>query len=126
MRRLLTAGATGARRPAAGEGGFVLLEVLVTMTVLSVGIMAVLTGVLSALDLQKDAAMRYRAGLILQEKLAETALTPYDGQPGQGLSADGVFSWSVSGEPWGGAPRFEQPRRDPKSEEEKEQAESLR
>jgi prepilin-type N-terminal cleavage/methylation domain-containing protein len=85
--------------------GFVLIEVLVSMTVFSVGIMAVLTAVLSALDLQKDSTLRYRAGLILQEKLAETALVPYSGQPMRGISADGVFSWTVAGEPWTGAPQ---------------------
>jgi len=94
------------------------------MTVLSVGIMAVLTGVLSALNLQKDAALRYRAGLILQETLAETALTEYDGQPRQGLSSDGVFSWSVGGEPWVGAPRIAPPRREAKTEADKEHVEA--
>ncbi len=85
--------------------GFVLIEVLVSMTLFSVGIMAVLTAVLSALDLQKDSSLRYRAGLILQEKLAETVLVPYSGQPVRGISADGVFSWTVAGEPWTGAPQ---------------------
>jgi len=88
-------------------GGFVLIEVLVSMVVFSVGIMAVLTSVLSALDLQKDSTLRYRAGLILQEKLAESVLVPYNGQPMRGISSDGVFSWTVSGEPWTGAPQVE-------------------
>ena len=88
-------------------GGFVLVEVLVSMVVFSVGIMAVLTSVLSALDLQKDSTLRYRAGLILQEKLAEPVLVPYNGQPIRGISADGVFNWAVAGEPWTGAPQVE-------------------
>ena len=87
--------------------GFVLIEVLVSMVVFSVGIMAVLTSVLSALDLQKDSTLRYRAGLILQEKLAESILVPYNGQPMRGISADGVFSWTVAGEPWTDAPQVE-------------------
>ncbi len=87
--------------------GFILIEVLVSMAVFSVGIMAVLTSVLSALDLQKDSTLRYRAGLILQEKLAESVLVPYNGQPMRGISADGVFSWTVAGEPWTGAPQVE-------------------
>lgn len=86
------------------SSGFVLVEVLVSMTLFAVGIMAVLTSVLSVLELQKDAALRYRAGLILQEKLAETVLVPYDGQPVRGLSPDGVFSWSMVGEAWADAP----------------------
>ncbi|MCK9995634.1 MAG: hypothetical protein KAH56_05050 [Candidatus Krumholzibacteria bacterium] len=77
------------------------------MAVFSIGIMAVLTSVLSALDLQKDSTLRYRAGLILQEKLAESVLVPYNGEPMRGISADGVFSWTVAGEPWTGAPRVE-------------------
>ena len=89
----------------ASKEGFVLIEVLVSMTVFSVGIMAVLTAVLSVLDLQKDSALRYRAGLILQEKLAETVMVPYDGQPVRGISPDGVFSWTVAGEVWNEAPR---------------------
>ncbi|RKX33860.1 MAG: hypothetical protein DRP71_09045 [Verrucomicrobia bacterium] len=89
------------------RSGFVLIEVLVSMVVFSVGIMAVLTSVLSALDLQKDSTLRYRAGLILQEKLAESILVPYNGQPMRGISADGVFSWTVAGEPWTGAPQVE-------------------
>ncbi len=88
-----------------GSGGFVLLEVLVSVVVFSVGIMAVLTAVLSVLELQKDSALRYRAGLILQEKLAETVMVPYDGQPARGLSPDGVFSWTVAGESWTEAPQ---------------------
>ena len=89
------------------RSGFVLIEVLVSMVVFSVGIMAVLTSVLSALDLQKDSTLRYRAGLILQEKLAESILVPYNGQPMRGISADGVFNWTVAGEPWTGAPQVE-------------------
>ena len=89
------------------QSGFVLVEVLVSMVVFSVGIMAVLTSVLSALDLQKDSTLRYRAGLILQEKLAEPVLVPYNGQPIRGISADGVFNWAVAGEPWTGAPQVE-------------------
>ena len=83
------------------------------MTVFAVGIMAVLVAILAALDLQKDSALRYRAGLILEEKLAETVLVPYDGQPRQGVSADGMFSWTVAGEPWNGAPQMNVPK--PKS-----------
>ena len=92
-------------RPCRPTGnGFVLIEVLVSLTVFAVGIMAVLTAVLSALDLQKDATLRYRAGLILQEKLAQTVFEPYGGIV-QGVSADGVFSWKVVGEPWNGSPQ---------------------
>ncbi len=87
--------------------GFVLIEVLVSMAVFSIGIMAVLTSVLSALNLQKDSTFRYRAGLILQEKLVESVLIPYNGQPMRGISADGVFNWTVAGEPWTGAPQVE-------------------
>ncbi len=86
--------------------GFVLLEVLVSLTVFAVGIMAVLTAVLSALNLQKDASLRLRAGLVLQDKLAETFLIPYDGSPASGLSADGLFRWTVAGETWAGAPQI--------------------
>ena len=90
----------------ATKEGFVLIEVLVSVTVFSVGIMAVLTAVLSVLDLQKDAALRYRAGLILQEKLAETVMVSYNGQPARGISPDGVFSWTVAGELWTEAPQI--------------------
>ena len=94
------------RRRDASASGFVLIEALVSVTVFAVGIMAVLTAVLSALDLQKDSALRYRAGLILQDKLAETLLVPYSGEPLRGISADGLFSWTVTGEPWTGAPQI--------------------
>lgn len=111
------------KKPGKPSGnGFVLIEVLVSMTVFSVGIMAVLTSVLSALDLQKDSTLRYRAGLILQEKLAESVLVPYNGQPMRGISSDGVFSWTVAGEPWEGAPQVEKKksRKSNKREKEKE------
>ena len=111
MRRLVTAGARRGRTPGTHGAGFVLLEVLVSMTLMSVGIMAVLTAVLSGLNLQKDAALRHRAGLILQDKLAETSFTIYDGKPIQGITSDGVFSWTVSGVPWPGAPRLLAPSR---------------
>ncbi len=107
MNRLPTAFHPLKKQGQPSGSGFVLIEVLVSMAVFSVGIMAVLTSVLSALDLQKDSTLRYRAGLILQEKLAESVLVPYNGQPMRGISADGVFSWTVAGEPWEGAPQVE-------------------
>lgn len=85
--------------------GFILIEVLVSLAVFSIGIMAVLTGVLSTLNLQKDSALRYRAGLLLQDKMLQLNELSYTGGVSQGLSPDGVFSWSISGEPWTGAPR---------------------
>lgn len=84
--------------------GFILIEVLVSLAVFSIGIMSVLTGVLATLDLQKDSALRYRAGLILQDKLLQLNESPYGGGTSQGMSPDGVFNWSISGEPWAAAP----------------------
>lgn len=92
---------TGSRR----AGGFALVEVLVSVTIFAVGIMAVLTAVLSVLELQKDATLRFRAGLVLQEKLAESIHQSYDGQPIRGLSPDGVFQWMVTGSRWVDAPK---------------------
>ena len=114
MTVLMPAGTRSRNKRDASGGGFVLIEVLVSLTVFAVGIMAVLTAVLSTLDLQKDSALRYRAGLILQDKLAETALVPYNGEAMRGISADGVFSWVVTGEPWAGAPQSE--NEDPEAE----------
>lgn len=96
---------TTAYPPHTTDDGFVLLEVLVSLTVLAVGIMAVLTGVLSTLQLQKDAAMRFRAGLIMQDKLAEAFFAPYDGQTRAGTSVDGLFIWTIAGEPWADMPQ---------------------
>ena len=84
--------------------GFILIEVLVSLAVFSIGIMAVLTGVLSTLNLQKDSALRYRAGLLLQDKMLQLNELPYSGGTSRGTSSDGVFSWSISGEPWSAAP----------------------
>lgn len=89
------------------RNGFALLEVLVAMTVLAVGVMAVLTAILSVLDLQKDSAQRFRAGLVLQDKLGAMAFAPYNGEPMRGISADGLFTWTISGTPWTGAPHLE-------------------
>ena len=86
--------------------GFALIEVLVSLAILSTGLVAVLTAVLSALDLQKDSAKRYRAGLILQEKLGEVTTVPYRGRYMRGVSPDSLFSWSVNGAPWAGAPKL--------------------
>ena len=91
--------------------GFALIEVLVSLTILSVGLVAVLTAVLSALDLQKDSARRYRAGLILQEKLGELTAVPYRGRHLQGTSSDGLFDWTINGGPWKGAPKPPQENR---------------
>ena len=91
-----------ATRRGAAAGGFALIEVLVSLTLLAVGIVGVLSAVLAALDLQQDAAMRYRAGLILQDKLSETLLVPYGGETARGVSADGLFSWTIIGAPWQG------------------------
>jgi Tfp pilus assembly protein PilV len=84
------------------------MEVLVSLTIFSVGLMAVLTAVLSTLNLQKDTALRYRAGLVLQEKLLEVASEPFDGAARYGQTEDGVFTWSVNGILWG------EERRDPR------------
>jgi type II secretory pathway pseudopilin PulG len=85
------------------------MEVLVSLTVFSVGIMAVLTAVLSSLNLQKETALRYRAGLVLQQKLIEVASEQFTGAASYGQTADGVFNWSVTGNLWG-----EEERRDPR------------
>lgn len=95
MRQLL------GQRGTVKKQGFVLMEVLVSLTVFSVGIMAVLSAVLSSLNLQKDTALRYRAALVLQERLTDLTSEPFDGLAAYGKSADGVYSWSVTGTPWG-------------------------
>ena len=77
---------------------------LVSLAVFAIGLLAVLTAILSALDLQKDSERRYRAGLILQEKLVEMSVGNYDGMPMQGVSSDGVFNWSARGKTWTGLP----------------------
>ena len=87
------------------DDGFALLEVLVALTLLAVGLVAVLTSALAALDLQKDSAMRTRAGFILRDKLAETQLAPYGGETVRGVSTDGRFEWSIVGVPWSGDAR---------------------
>lgn len=77
------------------------MEVLVSLTVFSVGIMAVLSAVLSSLNLQKDTALRYRGSLVLQERLAQLSGEPFDGLAAYGKTADGLYSWSITGTPWG-------------------------
>ncbi|MBU8869871.1 MAG: prepilin-type N-terminal cleavage/methylation domain-containing protein [Gemmatimonadales bacterium] len=84
--------------------GFALIEVMVSLAILAIGLVAVLTAVLSALNLQKDSANRFRAGLILQEKLSEITMVQYNGRTMHGVSPDSLFSWSVRGAPWAGAP----------------------
>lgn len=90
----------GRRVGANASAGFALIEVLVTMTVVSVGIVAVLSAALSTLALQKDAALRLRAGLILQDRLGEVTHAPYAGQAMRGTSTDGCFTWTVTAAPW--------------------------
>ena len=84
--------------------GFILIEVLVSLAVFSVGILAVLTGILSTLNLQKDTALRCRAGLILQEQTLQLNEAPYGGGVSQGVSSDGIFQWKITAEPWSAAP----------------------
>ena len=107
MTLLVTASNFPLNKRKVSKDGFVLLEVLVSMAVLAVGIMAVLTAVLSVLDLQKNSAQRYRAGLILQDRLGAIVFGQYNGEPLRGLSDDGLFSWTVAGEPWTGAPHMQ-------------------
>ena len=80
--------------------GFVLLEVLVALALLAVGIVAVLSAALSTLDLQSDCALRRRAGLVLDARLAEIADGHFDGVDAQGIATDPRFRWSVRSEPW--------------------------
>lgn len=102
---------SGRRQPGArrqhSRRGFALLEVLVSLTLLAVGIVGVLTAVIAALQLQEDAKLRYRAGLILNDRLGETALGAYRGETVRGVSADGLFEWTIAGTPWQGLPREE-------------------
>ena len=90
------------------RGGFALIEVLVSLAILATGLVAVLTAVISALDLQKDSAKRVRAGLVLQEKLGLVTATPYDRRSLRGVTPDSVFTWTITGAPWRGAPREQQ------------------
>ncbi|MFO7608617.1 MAG: prepilin-type N-terminal cleavage/methylation domain-containing protein [Candidatus Krumholzibacteriia bacterium] len=97
--------ATGQRRRRApAVGGFALVEVLVALTLFAVGLVTILAGLLGALDLQKDSALRWRAALLLEEKLAESFLFPARGADGRGTSPDGVFAWTVTAKPWPAPP----------------------
>jgi hypothetical protein len=106
------------RRGGPARGGFALIEVLVSLTLLAVGIVGVLTAVLSALDLQQDTDLRYRAALILQDKLEEVSFAPYGGEVARGVSADGRFSWTIIGTPWQGMPTGDDRGREAADEEE--------
>jgi prepilin-type N-terminal cleavage/methylation domain-containing protein len=86
--------------------GFALIEVLVALTLLAVGTVGVLSAVLSALDVQRDAALRHRAGLLLQDKLAEVRVAPYAGRTTGGVTDDGLLRWTVVGAPWEGSPEM--------------------
>lgn len=90
---------SGSKRPQTRRG-FALIEVLVSLAVLGIGLVAVLASILSTLELQRDSAHRVRAGLVLQETLAELASGPYDGQGRQGVSPDGRYAWRIEGSPW--------------------------
>ncbi len=93
------------------RAGFALVEVLVALTLFAVGLVSVLGGILSALDLQKDSALRWRAGLLLEEKLADAFLQQATTGSAQGVSADGVFHWTTTLQAWDGA----SPARDDKA-----------
>jgi len=84
-----------------GQSGFALVEVLVALTLLAVGLVTVLSASLAALNLQKDTTLRWRAGLLLDEKLADTYLQSTTAETAQGVSADGVFHWLLTSRPWG-------------------------
>ena len=86
------------------RSGFALIEVLVALTLLAVGTVGVLSAVLSALDVQRDAALRHRAVLLLQDKVAEVRVAPYGGGTTGGVTDDGLLRWTVVGAPWEAAP----------------------
>ncbi len=84
-------------------GGFILLEVLVAMALLGIGIVAVQTSVRSSLMLEKESETRYRAGLLLQQKLTEITAGGTLGNSGSelfGSTADSVYQWEVTSESW--------------------------
>ena len=81
--------------------GFALLEVLVALTLLAVGIVAVLGATFSILDLQREGALRHRAGSILEGKLEEIAWEGFDDAEARGLATDRRFQWTVTARPWG-------------------------
>jgi prepilin-type N-terminal cleavage/methylation domain-containing protein len=91
-------------RQANGDGGFALVEVLVALALLAVGTVGVLSAVLAARAAPRDAALRHRAALLLQDKYGEILTAPYAGESIHGVSDDGLMRWTVIGVPWEGAP----------------------
>lgn len=84
------------------RAGFTLLELLVALAILSIGLVAILGGLVSSVNLQKEAQKRYQAGLLLQSKLGQLVSSGYDGRHLHGTTLDSLYSWSVDGHLWQG------------------------
>ena len=84
-----------ARRQARGQAGFVLIEVLVALAVLSVGVVTVLGALVSTLELQHETGLRYRAGEVLQDVLAEAARPGAAREGASGTATDTRFRWRL-------------------------------
>lgn len=87
------------RRERGGPDGFILLEVLVAMSLLTVGIVAVLLSIRNSLEVSDRSADLFRATLLLDEVLGEVrAGSPPEevptAPPGSGLRCDlAVVPW---------------------------------
>lgn len=85
------------KRKLHGEGGFTLIEVLIAMTILTIGLLAVATMQVSAIHGNKTGNEISRATFLAQDKLEELKTsTDITSEPG-GSDQTGIFnrSWQI-------------------------------
>lgn len=80
--------------------GFTLIEVLVALSILTVGVVAVFAALSGSMSEISESAGRHRASLLLREILDSSAATVRQAGKAEGHSADGLYRWRIETAVW--------------------------
>ncbi len=88
---------------ATGASGFTLIEVLVALSVLSIGIVPLFVALRGPVNQLSAAEHQHRATLLLQTLLETSALAPPQACTLEGRSPEGTYEWRLTTRVWDGA-----------------------
>jgi type II secretory pathway component PulJ len=98
-----------------GSSGFALLEVLLALSLLSIGIVSVLGSLQNSVRVVRDAGQLARAQALADELLAGWRVEPPQTGSLSGRSDDGAIRWRLELDGW--SPPWEELRADPIAQE---------
>jgi prepilin-type N-terminal cleavage/methylation domain-containing protein len=85
-------------RPITGQGGFTILEVIIAISILAVGLMAVFSAQHRSIVGNTDANRQTEAMTLAQDRMEELLAVPYQDLDGTGVAAPGGYEvkWTVT------------------------------